>query len=30
MDKPETKASEVWTSQRQTQMKNGQASDKAK
>ena len=29
MDKPETKANE-WTSQRQRQMKNGQARDKGK
>ena len=29
MDKPETKANEEWTSQRQRQMKNGQARDKA-
>ena len=30
MDKPETKANEEWTSQRQRQMKNGQARDKGK
>ena len=30
MDKPETKANEVWTSQRQRQMRNGQARDKGK
>ena len=30
MDKPETKANEEWTSQRQRQMKNGQGRDKAK
>ena len=30
MDKPETKANEEWTSQRQSQMMNGQARDKAK
>ena len=30
MDKPETKANEVWTSQRQRQMKNGQVRDKDK
>jgi hypothetical protein len=29
MDKPETKANEKWTSQRQRQMKNGQTRDKA-
>ena len=28
MDKPETKANEEWTSQRQRQMKNGQARDR--
>jgi hypothetical protein len=28
MDKPETKANEEWTSQRQSQMKNGQTRDK--
>jgi hypothetical protein len=30
MDKPETKANEKWTSQRQRQMKYGQARDKGK
>jgi hypothetical protein len=30
MDKPETKANEEWTSQRQRQMKNGQTRDKGK
>ena len=30
MDKPETKTNEEWTSQRQRQMKNGQARDKGK
>ena len=30
MDKPETKANEEWTSQRQRQRKNGQARDKGK
>ena len=30
MDKPETKANEEWTGQRQRQMKNGQARDKGK
>ena len=30
MDKPETKTNEVWTSQRQRQMKKGQARDKGK
>ena len=30
MDKPETKANEEWTSQRQRQMWNGQARDKGK
>jgi hypothetical protein len=30
MDKPETKANEEWTSQRQRQMKNGQVRDKGK
>ena len=30
MDKPETKANEEWTSQRQRKMKNGQARDKGK
>jgi hypothetical protein len=30
MDKPETKANEEWTSQRQRQMKNGQDRDKGK
>ena len=30
MDKPETKANAKWTSQRQRQMKNGQARDKGK
>ena len=30
MDKSETKANEVWTSQRQRQMKNGQVRDKGK
>ena len=30
MDKPETKANEKWTSQRQRQMKNGQVRDKGK
>ena len=30
MDKPETKANDEWTSQRQRQMKNGQAGDKGK
>ena len=30
MDKPETKANEEWTNQRQRQMKNGQARDKGK
>ena len=30
MEKPETKANEEWTSQRQRQMKNGQARDKDK
>ena len=30
MDKQETKANDVWTSQRQRQMKNGQARDKGK
>ena len=29
MDKPETKANEEWTSQRQRQMKNGQTETKA-
>jgi hypothetical protein len=29
-DKPETKANDEWTSQRQRQMKNGQARDKGK
>ena len=28
--RPETKANEEWTSQRQRQMKNGQARDKGK
>ena len=28
MDKPETKTNEEWASQRQRQMKNGQARDK--
>ena len=30
MDKPETKVNEEWISQRQRQMKNGQARDKGK
>jgi hypothetical protein len=30
MDKPETKPNDEWTSQRQSQMMNGQARDKAK
>ena len=30
MDKSETKVNEEWTSQRQRQMKNGQARDKDK
>ena len=30
MEKPETKVNEEWTSQRQRQMKNGQARDKDK
>ena len=30
MDNPETKENEEWTSQRQRQMKNGQARDKGK
>ena len=30
MDKPETKANEEWTNQRQRQMRNGQARDKGK
>ena len=30
MDKPETKANEKWTSQRQRQMKNAQVRDKGK
>ena len=30
MDKPETKANDEWTIQRQRQMKNGQARDKGK
>ena len=30
MDKPETKENDEWTSQRQRQMKNGQARDKVK
>ena len=30
MDKPETKANEKWTSQRQRQMKNGPVRDKGK
>ena len=30
MDKSETKANEKWTSQRQRQMRNGQARDKGK
>ena len=30
MDKSETKANDVWTSQRKRQMKNGQARDKGK
>ena len=30
MDKPETKANEEWTNERQRQMKYGQARDKAK
>ena len=30
MGKPETKANEEWASQRQRQMKNGQARDKGK
>ena len=30
MDKPETKANEEWTSQRQRQMRNGQGRDKGK
>ena len=30
MDKPETKPNDEWTSQRQRQMKNGQARDKGK
>ena len=30
MDKPETKANEEWTSQRQRQMKNGQTRGKGK
>ena len=30
MNKSETKANVEWTSQRQRQMKNGQASDKGK
>jgi hypothetical protein len=30
MDKPETKANEEWTNERQRQMKNGQTRDKGK
>ena len=30
MDKPETKANEEWTNERQRKMKNGQARDKGK
>ena len=30
MDKPETKANEEWTNERQRQMKNGQARDTGK
>ena len=30
MEKPETKANEEWTKERQRQMKNGQARDKGK
>ena len=30
MDKPETKANEEWTNERQRQMKNGQAREKGK